>query len=322
MTTSEAWRGRGFPVAADYFGPTSRLGAESAAHSEIPEYTAAGAGAGAADDWDDEPADSSEYAASAASAVPVASSASAVPATEGRAARRRELARWKKQRRRAVVASTVALVGGGLTLAILPSRPSTGHDAQAAAAPEPHAAATTLGDATETDSSTVRQRTGDPQGSATPTQQPAISSPPRNATTVVTTTATKALRLTSVAARPTATTSPQARTVPATSVTNDETPATADPTPPPEQTTTPPPSTPPTDDSTPETPPSSSPAGHGKTGRQALPARHLPRLISRTADMFVRRAAEHAIVPYAPTAAVTYERCLVGRRSRWATTPV
>ncbi|WP_046497926.1 SCO2400 family protein, partial [Streptomyces odonnellii] len=243
VTTSEAWRGRGFPVAADYFGPTSRLGAEPTAHSEIPEYPATGAGSdvgagvGAMDSSDDEPADDSEYAASA---VPVASAVSAVPATEGRAARRRELARWKKQRRRAVVASTVALVGGGLTLAVLPSRPSTGHDAQASAAPEPHAVATTLGDATDTGSSTVLPRTDDPQDSTTPTQPPAISSPPRNATTVVTTTATKALRLTSVAARPTATTSPQARTVPVTSVTdtNDEAPATADPTPPPQQTTT------------------------------------------------------------------------------------
>ncbi|WP_446033615.1 SCO2400 family protein, partial [Streptomyces olivaceus] len=36
---------------------------------------------------------------------------------QGRAARRRQLARWKKNKRRAVVASAVALVGGGLTLA-------------------------------------------------------------------------------------------------------------------------------------------------------------------------------------------------------------
>ncbi|WP_455772125.1 SCO2400 family protein [Streptomyces tendae] len=35
----------------------------------------------------------------------------------GRAARRRQLARWKKNKRRAVVASAVAIVGGGLTIA-------------------------------------------------------------------------------------------------------------------------------------------------------------------------------------------------------------
>nr|WP_179850920.1 hypothetical protein [Streptomyces sp. TLI_55] len=35
---------------------------------------------------------------------------------EGRAARRRQLARWKKNKRRAAVATAVALVGGGLTL--------------------------------------------------------------------------------------------------------------------------------------------------------------------------------------------------------------
>ncbi|HZF89107.1 SCO2400 family protein [Streptomyces sp.] len=56
------------------------------------------------------------------------------PAPRGRAARRRQLARWKKTQRRAVVATAVALVGGGLTVAGLhrgaPDR------AQAATAPE------------------------------------------------------------------------------------------------------------------------------------------------------------------------------------------
>lgn len=39
------------------------------------------------------------------------------PAPQGRAARRRQRARWKKNRRRAMVATTVAFVGGGLALA-------------------------------------------------------------------------------------------------------------------------------------------------------------------------------------------------------------
>ncbi|MCX4907375.1 hypothetical protein [Streptomyces sp. NBC_00878] len=38
------------------------------------------------------------------------------PAPQGRAARRRQLARWKKNKRRAVVATAVAIVGGGLTV--------------------------------------------------------------------------------------------------------------------------------------------------------------------------------------------------------------
>lgn len=47
---------------------------------------------------------------------------------QGRAARRRQLARWKKNKRRAVAATAVALVGGGLTIAALPtSRPSSSH---------------------------------------------------------------------------------------------------------------------------------------------------------------------------------------------------
>ncbi|MET9956171.1 hypothetical protein ABZ135_32150 [Streptomyces sp. NPDC006339] len=56
---------------------------------------------------------------------------------DGRAARRRQRARWKKHQRRALAATAVALVGGGLTIAAMPStRPSTGH-AHAAPPPEP-----------------------------------------------------------------------------------------------------------------------------------------------------------------------------------------
>ncbi|MFF4758927.1 hypothetical protein [Streptomyces sp. NPDC001292] len=52
----------------------------------------------------------------------------------GRAARRRQLARWKKTQRRALVATAVALVGGGLTVASM-DRHSTDRS-QAAPAPE------------------------------------------------------------------------------------------------------------------------------------------------------------------------------------------
>lgn len=58
----------------------------------------------------------------------------ATPAPQGRAARRRQMALWKKKQRRAVVATAVALVGGGLSVAAM-DRP-TADRAQAAAAPE------------------------------------------------------------------------------------------------------------------------------------------------------------------------------------------
>ncbi|MET8663908.1 hypothetical protein ABZV87_06175 [Streptomyces tendae] len=51
----------------------------------------------------------------------------------GRAARRRQLARWKKNKRRAVVASAVAIVGGGLTIASVDRH--SDHRAQATTAP-------------------------------------------------------------------------------------------------------------------------------------------------------------------------------------------
>ncbi|MFE2275913.1 hypothetical protein ACFXAE_01290 [Streptomyces sp. NPDC059454] len=56
------------------------------------------------------------------------------PTGTGRAARRRQLVRWKKTQRRALVATAVAFVGGGLTLA---STDRGGSDrAQAATAPD------------------------------------------------------------------------------------------------------------------------------------------------------------------------------------------
>jgi hypothetical protein len=56
------------------------------------------------------------------------------PTGTGRAARRRQLARWKKGKRRAAVATAVAIVGGGLTVTML-DRQSTDR-AQAASAPD------------------------------------------------------------------------------------------------------------------------------------------------------------------------------------------
>jgi hypothetical protein len=53
---------------------------------------------------------------------------------QGRAARRRQLARWKKNQRRAVVATAVALVGGGLTVAAM--KGDSTHGVQSATAPE------------------------------------------------------------------------------------------------------------------------------------------------------------------------------------------
>ncbi|WP_327184158.1 SCO2400 family protein [Streptomyces sp. NBC_01334] len=85
-------------------------------------------------------ADTGSYADTASSAAPSPDSesvpsATAVPyARQGRAARRRQLARWKKNQRRAVVATAVALVGGGLSFAAMDRQ--SGDQAQAATTPE------------------------------------------------------------------------------------------------------------------------------------------------------------------------------------------
>jgi hypothetical protein len=88
---------------------------------------------------------------------------------QGRAARRRQMARWKKNQRRAVVATAVALVGGGLTVAAM-SGNST-HGVQSARAPEDTTMGGADGQAPEyTEPTSTRSDTA--RSSATPTTPP------------------------------------------------------------------------------------------------------------------------------------------------------
>ncbi|MFB8176657.1 hypothetical protein ACFC8N_11430 [Streptomyces sp. NPDC055966] len=77
-------------------------------------------------------ADPAEYGAEAAAGAADVTDAPRAP--QGRAARRRQLARWKKSQRRAVVATAVALVGGGLAFSSMDR--GSGDRAQAATAPD------------------------------------------------------------------------------------------------------------------------------------------------------------------------------------------
>ncbi len=90
---------------------------------------------------------------------------------EGRAARRRQLARWKKNQRRAVVATAVALVGGGLTLASMDRH--TADRAQAATLPNDRSTGTAPQDE-------APDQASDP--SATPSTRPAHHSAPTTRT--------------------------------------------------------------------------------------------------------------------------------------------
>ncbi|MGW2834121.1 SCO2400 family protein [Streptomyces sp. NPDC001286] len=58
-----------------------------------------------------------------------------VATREGRAARRRQRERWRKNQRRAVVATAVALVGGGLTVSAM-NRGGSGQQTQASQTPD------------------------------------------------------------------------------------------------------------------------------------------------------------------------------------------
>ncbi|MFI5687222.1 hypothetical protein [Streptomyces sp. NPDC051636] len=121
------------------------------------------------------------------------------PAPQGRAARRRQLARWKKNQRRAVVATAVALVGGGLTVSAM-DRHSAGR-AQAATSPEvPSTPAAEQPTSQHTRPAVTRP--GAHRSSPTPPSQSPATGLPREQNTPA------APRTTPPAARPDATASP------------------------------------------------------------------------------------------------------------------
>ncbi|PKW08946.1 hypothetical protein SAMN05428944_3914 [Streptomyces sp. 1222.5] len=104
------------------------------------------------------------------------------PATpNGRAARRRQLARWKKSKRRAAVATAFAIVGGGLTLATMDR--NSGDRAQAATAPDHRS----MGVADEQSVEPTRPASTPPaphrpDRAATPTAHPPATNAPREQT--------------------------------------------------------------------------------------------------------------------------------------------
>ncbi|WP_045558661.1 SCO2400 family protein [Streptomyces sp. FxanaA7] len=100
-----------------------------------------------------------------------------VPAApRGRAARRRQMARWKKNQRRAVVATAVALVGGGLTVMGMDrqstdrTQAATAPDAESLGSVEQQGSQRDRTSATETDDA---RRTPDDSPSWTPSGDPA-----------------------------------------------------------------------------------------------------------------------------------------------------
>ncbi|GKQ38938.1 hypothetical protein [Streptomyces sp. A012304] len=91
------------------------VSSDTAAEPVTPEVT-----------WQEEPP----------AAGPSVEPAGVAPAPMGRAARRRRLARMKKTQRRALVATAVAFVGGGLTVASSQLDRPTDHRTQATTAPD------------------------------------------------------------------------------------------------------------------------------------------------------------------------------------------
>lgn len=97
-----------------------------------PAYRAQAPAATAVGTW--EPYGSEEFPARPETATGTDSATTAGTSTgQGRAARRRQLARWKKNKRRAAAGTALAIVGGALTVAALPNGSGKGNASMAAA---------------------------------------------------------------------------------------------------------------------------------------------------------------------------------------------
>ncbi|MET8243769.1 hypothetical protein ABZV31_04630 [Streptomyces sp. NPDC005202] len=135
------------------------------------------------------------------------------PARQGRAARRRRLARWRKNKRRAAVASAVALVGGGLSIAMM-DRHATDR-AQAATAPDDPRAGAGQEQTPEQNrpaaAPATAQHTHQPSRAASQPQPPPTTNAPRQQSLAAPSRATSPIaRPDTVApARPAATATPQ-----------------------------------------------------------------------------------------------------------------
>ncbi|OLZ62579.1 hypothetical protein AV521_41385 [Streptomyces sp. IMTB 2501] len=197
----------------------------SARHTDrgwFPAPMPAPATAAAADGWSgagEPPAELTTAAADAPSTEPPADVTDAPRATQGRAARRRQLARWKKNQRRAVVATAVALVGGGLTLASMDR--GSGDRAQAASAPDnrsmgltenPSAAPSHPASTPALPAAAHRRTSAAPTAAQTPAadvpHQQTLAAAPQTAQP------THYPHTAAVAAHPTASTAPAAATIP------------------------------------------------------------------------------------------------------------
>lgn len=131
---------------------------------------------------------------------------------EGRAARRRQRARWKKNQRKAVVATAVALVGGGLTVSAM----NQGSNARTQAATSPDDRSMGLTELPTSDDSVLESDAGSVSGSGSgsdeahrvsPTVPSTSTGSHRRTTDSVSTTTRSSVRTDSVTApTPTATT--------------------------------------------------------------------------------------------------------------------
>ncbi|MFC5174144.1 SCO2400 family protein [Streptomyces mutomycini] len=179
------------PVTVGRTGATLAMTGGAAATTAPQESTIAGT-------WHDRPLDYEAEPNADSGANPhtlAADVESPSPAQQGRAARRRQLARWKKNKRRASVASAFAIVGGGLTVAMMneqsteraqaatvPDQRSMGTAEERAPEPNPAASTPATTQRSHRSSETASQRQPQQPATNTPRQQ-SLEAPPHTAPT-------------------------------------------------------------------------------------------------------------------------------------------
>jgi len=246
-------------IAPPFVNGRDGLGPGSWAMTGDAAGTAAAAESPASDRWPDatmrDEAELGTGANTAPYTAPVGD-VDGVPAEQqGRAARRRQRARWKKNQRRAVVATAVALVGGGLTISTM-NRGST-DQAQAATAPDNRSMGAAEKQAPEPSRPASTPPTTLRSSPTTPEAEPPVTNDPREQSLSTPSRTTRSVdRPDTGSPRPTATSTPQSQSA----------------TPPPD-TTTPETTAPETTDTATEQPSKTAPTnGNGSDHSQTQPA--------------------------------------------------
>ncbi|MFF0092149.1 hypothetical protein ACFYSF_19635 [Streptomyces canus] len=173
-------------------------------------YATTGVAAAALDEaptWHDAGLHEEPAAGSDPAAVPSDDVTDAPVSAEGRAARRRQRARWRKNQRKAVVATAVALVGGGLTVSVMNQQSNV--RTQAATSPDNRSMG--VAELPTSDDALPASTPAEAQQASTTTPSTSVASHRRTGNTASTTTRSSVHTDSAATPTPTATTASQSQ---------------------------------------------------------------------------------------------------------------